>query len=154
MEGGDTADAVGEWTDAIRAELPAILDGPSPVVTSVLQLDRQRSEARRLRLTEAVPSIPTLVLVLMVLAVLGVVLALTTFALPPIRRRNLGAISLVIAVLLGATLFLVEELEEPYSGIVKIQPDAISRTAVSSAEDFAVAYPDAELPCDDRGTPV
>lgn len=154
MEHGDTADAVGDWTDAIRAELPEILDGPSPVVTSVLQLDRQRSEARRLRLTEAVPSIPSLVLMLMVLAVLGVVLALTTFALPPIRRRNLGAISLVIAVLLGATLFLVEELEEPYSGVVKIQPDAVSRTADSSAEDFAVAYPDATLPCDERGDPI
>ena len=154
MEHGDTADAVDEWTDAIRGELPEILDGPSPVVTSVLQLDRQRSEARRLRLTEAVPSIPSLVLMLMVLAVLGVVLALTTFALPPIRTRNLGAISVVIAVLLGATLFLVEELEEPYSGVVKIQPDAIARTAESSAEDFAVTYPEAELPCDELGDPI
>ena len=45
-----------------------MLDGPSPVVTGVLTLDRQRSEARRLRLTEAVPSIPVLVLMLMVVA--------------------------------------------------------------------------------------
>jgi hypothetical protein len=154
MEHGETADAVGEWTDVIRSELPEIIDGPSPVVTSVLTLDRQRAEARRLRLTEAVPSIPTLVLLLMVTAVLGVVLALTTLALPPIRRRNLAAISLVIAVLLGGTLFLVEEMEEPYSGVVKISPDAIARTAESSAEDFAVAHPDADLPCDELGNRV
>ena len=154
MQDGETADAVGEWTDVIRTELPEIVDGPSPVVSSVLQLDRQRAEARRLRLTEAVPSIPTLVLLLMVTAVLGVVLALTTLALPAIRRRNLAAISLVIAVLLGGTLFLVEEMEEPYSGLVRISPDAIARTAESSAEHYAIAYPGADLPCDEMGNPV
>jgi len=154
MQEGGTADAVGEWTDQIRGELPAVLDGPSPVVNGLLGLDRQRSEARRLRLTEAVPSIPSVVLVLMFLAILGVVLALTTLALPKIRRRNVAAITLAIGLLLGGTLFLVEELEEPYSGLVSIPPTAMERTASSAAEDFALAHPGAELPCDDLGAPA
>lgn len=33
-------------------------------------------------------------------------------------------------------------------------PAAIERTADSTAEDFAVTYPDAELPCDDEGDPT
>lgn len=36
MEHGDTADVVGVSTDSIRGELPAIVDGPSPVVSGVL----------------------------------------------------------------------------------------------------------------------
>jgi hypothetical protein len=154
MRSGETADDVGVWTGQIREELPKVLDGPSPVVSQLLALDRLRSESRRLRLTEAVPSIPALVLTLMFLAVLGVVIALTTFALPAIRRRSLGAITLTVAVLLGSTLFLVEELEEPYSGVIVIAPDAIDRTAASGAEDFAAAHPGVELPCDETGAPV
>ena len=153
MEHGTTADAVGHWTDEIRAELPAIVDGPSPVVSSMLTLDRQRSEARRLRLTEMVPSIPVPVLMLMFLAVLGVVLALATLALPAIRRRNLVAIVGVIALLLGGTLYLVEQLEEPYSGIMRISPVAMERTADSAAEDYAAAHT-AGLPCDADGAPL
>jgi hypothetical protein len=152
MEAGTTAEDVGVWTDAIRQELPKVIDGASPVVSGLLTLDRQRSEARRLRLTEMVPSIPTVVLVLMFLAVLGVVLTLTSLALPPIRRRNLGGITLTIAVLLGGTLLLVEELEEPYSGIVHILPSAMERTAGSAVEDLGAIGVD-ELPCDEDGRP-
>lgn len=154
METGGTADDVGVWTDQIRTELPKVLEGPSPVVSQLLALDRLRSESRRLRLTEAVPSIPALVLTLMFVAVLGVVVALTTFALPAIRRRSLGAITLTVAVLLGSTLFLVEELEEPYTGVIHIQPDAIDRTASSGAEDFAAQHPGVDLPCDETGAPI
>lgn len=150
MEQGETAEDVGVWTDAIRTELPKVLDGPSPVVTGLLTLDRQRSEARRLRLTEMVPSIPTVVLWLMFLAVLGVVLALTSLALPPIRRGNVAAVTAVIALLLGSTLLLVEE---PYSGWVHIESTAMARTAASAAEELAAAGVD-ELPCDEDGRPV
>jgi hypothetical protein len=153
MEQGETAEDVGVWTDAIRTELPKVLDGPSPVVTGLLTLDRQRSEARRLRLTEMVPSIPTVVLWLMFLAVLGVVLALTSLALPPIRRGNVAAVTGVIALLLGSTLLLVEELEEPYSGWVHIESTAMARTAASAAEELAAVGVD-DLPCDEDGRPV
>jgi hypothetical protein len=100
-----------------------------------------------------VPSIPEVVLILMFLAVLGVVLALTTLALPPIRRGNLLAITAVIGLLLGSTLYLVEELEEPYSGLVHIQPDAIARTSASAAADYTALHDD-ELPCTEDGTPL
>lgn len=152
MESGSTADDVGVWTDAIRQELPEVIDGASPVISGLLTLDRQRSEARRLRLTEMVPSIPTVVLLLMFLAVLGVVLALTSLALPPIRRRNLGAITFTIALLLGGTLLLVEELEEPYSGLVHIPPSAMERTAGSAVEDLAAIGVE-DLPCNEDGRP-
>jgi hypothetical protein len=152
MQQGGTADDVGVWTDEIREQLPQVLDGPSPVVSGLLTLDRQRSEARRLRLTEMVPSIPTVVLWLMFFAVLAVVLALTSLALPPIRRSNVLAITLAIAVLLGGTLLLVEELEEPYSGWVHIAPTAMERTAGSAAEDLAAIGVD-DLPCDEDGRP-
>lgn len=153
MRRGDTAEEVGIWTDQIKTELPGIVEGPSPVVSSMLALDRQRSESRRLRLTEMVPSIPVLVLMLMFVAVLGVVLALCTLALPAIRRRNLLAIAGMIALLLGGTLYLVEQLEEPYAGLMRISPEAMERTAVSAAEDYDSAYGE-PLPCDEDGRPV
>jgi hypothetical protein len=153
MTEGRTADGVGVWTDQIRDTLPEVVEGPSPVVSSLLTLDRARSEARRLRLTEMVPSIPEVVLILMFLAVLGVVLALTTLALPPIRRGNLLAITGVIGLLLGSTLYLVEELEEPYSGWVHIQPDAIARTSDSAAADYLELHGE-ELPCTEDGSPL
>jgi hypothetical protein len=153
MRDGRTAPGVGVWTDVIREEIPAVLEGPSPVVGALLNLDRARSEARRLRLTEMVPSIPVVVLVLMFLGVLGVVLALTTLPLPPIRRGPLLALTATIGLLLGSTLWLVEELEEPYSGVVHIQPDAIERTAASGAEDYEDAYGE-PLPCDEDGRPL
>jgi len=82
------------------------------------------------------------------------VLLLTSFAIADIRRRVLVPLALVLAVLLGGTLYLVEQLEEPFAGLVQVQPSLITKVEARLGNEFAELYPDVTLPCDDEGRPA
>lgn len=154
MERSQSAPEVDHWAKVFNEEVPAILDGPGAIVGQVVGLNRTQSEMRQLRLYEASPHLPQTTIILMIAAVIFVVLLLTSFAIADIRRRVLVPLALVLAVLLGGTLYLVEQLEEPFAGIIKVQPTLITKVETRLADDFAARYPDAQLPCDAEGRPT
>jgi hypothetical protein len=82
-----------------------------------------------------------------------VILLLCSLAIPDIRRRVLLPIALAMAVLLGGTLYLVEQLEEPFTGLIRVGPGLMSTVEPKMTADFEVRYPDATLPCDADGRP-
>ncbi|MFM7686658.1 MAG: hypothetical protein ACKPDI_12155 [Actinomycetota bacterium] len=134
-------------------ELGNVLDGPGAIVGQLVGLNRTQSETRQMRLYEAKPHLPQLTIILMIVSIVGVILLLCSFAIPDIRRRVLVPIALAFAVLLGGTLYLVEQLEEPFTGIIRVGPGLMTTVESNMSSDFELRYPGAALPCDAEGRP-
>lgn len=154
MENGESSPVVDGWAETFNREIPSITSGPGAIVGQVVGLNRAQSEARATRLNEAAPHLPVLTLGLMIFAVVTVVLILTSFAVADMRRRVLLALALPLALLLGFTPYLVETLEEPFSGLIQIKPSVITTVETNIGANFAVAYPGVALPCDAEGNPL
>ena len=153
MENGESSPVVDGWAETFNREIPSITSGPGAIVGQVVGLNRTQSEARATRLNEAAPHLPVLTLALMIFAVVTVVLILSSFAVADMRRRVLLALALPLALLLGFTPYLVETLEEPFSGLIQIKPSVITTVETNLGANFAVTYPGAVLPCDAEGNP-
>lgn len=85
-----------------------------------------------------------------------VFLSVITLAFFIPRRRNTAQriAVLVPAVLFICALALVNELDRPFSGLVKIEPTAMSITADDITADFLEEYGGNRLPCNERGEPL
>lgn len=153
MERGESSPVVDGWAETFNREIPSITSGPGAIVGQVVGLNRAQSEARATRLNEASPHLPVLTLALMIFAVVTVVLILSSFAVADMRRRVLLALALPLALLLGFTPYLVETLEEPFSGLIQIKPSVITTVETNLGANFAVTSPGAVLPCDAEGNP-
>ena len=149
-----TAPEVDHWADQFDLLVPKVLSGPGPIVGQIVALNRAQSEARLTRVNEASTNIPTLTIVLMIVAVLAVILALSSLAIKDMRRAVLVPVALLLATLLGGSLFLVDQLERPFSGIIKVSPSVISNVARDAGAAFATRYPGVALPCDATGRPT
>ncbi len=148
---GERSPAVDWWAGEFNEQVPTVLDGPGSVVGQIVSLNRQQTEARANRIFEAQPQLPTLTIALMVVAFLGVVMALSSLAVPDMRRRVLLVLVGLLASLLGGTLFIVEQLEEPFSGFIRVKPTAMINAEARMDAAFPGGYP---LPCDEQGRPV
>lgn len=154
MENGISAPEADHWAKQFNTEILGVLDGPGPIVGQLVGLNRSQSEARQMRLYEAKPHLPQLTIILMITSIIGVILLLCSLAIPDIRRRALLPIALAMAVLLGGTLYLVEQLEEPFSGVIRVKPSLMTSVQSNMSAGFEVLYPDASLPCDAQGRPT
>jgi polar amino acid transport system substrate-binding protein len=148
---GETASAVDWWAGEFNQQIPAVIEGPSAVVGQIVSLNRQQTEARASRINDSRPNLPVYALVLMVLAVLGVLLALSSLAIPDMRQRVVFLFVGTLAALLGGTLFLIEQLEEPFGGVLQVTPNAMVNAANRMDASFPVGFP---RPCDEDGRPV
>lgn len=151
LAGGTTAPAVDWWAGEFNRQIPAVIEGPSSVVGQIVSLNRQQTEARASRINDASPNLPVYALVLMVVAVLGVLLALSSLAVPDMRRRVVFLFVGTLATLLGGTLFLIEQLEEPFGGVLQVKPTAIENAANRMDASYPAGFP---RPCDEDGQPV
>jgi hypothetical protein len=142
---------VDTWERAFDTEIPKVFAGPSPVVGQLVGLNRLQTEARNAREYDAAPHLPLLTLILMVGAVLCVVLAVSSFAVVDMSRRILTPLAMIFALLLGSTVFLVEQLEEPFTGLVRVSSESMQKVATEIGADYESAYPNSPLPCDSRG---
>ena len=121
------------------------------MVSQLVGLNRLQTEARNAREYDAAPHLPLLTLILMIGAVLCVVLAVSSFAVPDMSRRVLIPLAMIFALLLGSTVFLVEQLEEPFTGILRVSSESMQKTATEIGASYKVQYPQSALPCDSRG---
>jgi hypothetical protein len=139
------------WEQTFDKEIPKVFDSGSPVVSQLVGLNRLQTEARNAREYDAAPHLPLLTLILMIGAVLCVVLAVSSFAVPDMSRRVLIPLAMIFALLLGSTVFLVEQLEEPFTGILRVSSESMQKTATEIGSEYKVQYPQSALPCDSRG---
>ena len=154
MEQQQKSEVASYWALQFNEDIPAILSGPGAIVGQVVGLNRSQSEARAARLHEASPHLPILTLALMITALVGVVLLVSSFATPDMRRRVLLSLALCVALLLGGVLVLVEQLEEPFSGVIQVDPTAITKVAKDNTRLYELTYPGQPLPCDAQGRPL
>ncbi|MDA3645958.1 hypothetical protein LZ318_15755 [Saccharopolyspora indica] len=149
-ESNSLSPAVNTWSSAIRTPFPALKTSDSSLFGMLVTADQKRAEERTNRVDEATADTPAAVYAF-VLVALAIAVAGYAFTIPARRNsRNITAVVLLTAILIGAIL-LVRDLELPYSGPISIQPTAMERTEQDIAGDFATAFPASSPPCDDVG---
>jgi hypothetical protein len=153
MDEGRTAPQVSPWTRQIRASIEQLVvsDTPSSVLSALLTADRDRSEARSRRLTEARPAVPTVLFALLVGSAAVGVFALATFTLPYVARRVQVGVLVILATLLAVFVGVIWDMDRSYSGLIALDPTDISRVAGDLTEEFVEDHPEVPLPCDSTG---
>ena len=107
-----------------------------PMFGTLTALDRERGDTRRKRLALAQPNVPKVISAFMLVLVFLSVAALAFFI--PRRENTAHRVTVVLAgVVFLCSLALIRSLDRPYSGVLKIDPTAMSVTAVDIGEDFA-----------------
>jgi hypothetical protein len=110
--------------------------GGSSAGENLVRRDGERATARQHRLGEARPTVPTVLSVLMLGAV-------------AVEPRVHLAIVVAAAVVFAATLILIRDLDQPYSGALHRNP-----TQTEFVRDQIAAEVRGPLPCDDAGLPT
>lgn len=76
------------------------------------------------------------------------------FGLPRKRGPSHLVLLSVLAVLFTGSLLLIQDIDHPFDGQIRITDQAMRTTAEDISEDFAEDHPKAALPCDGTGTRV
>lgn len=152
-ETGGTAREVSPWTAAMREQYALMVDSeaPSSVQGQIFVADRDRGELRSKRLTEARPAIPTEMKVLLLFTASVGIFALATFTLPNVRRRVQVGVLCTLGLVFVLFLTVMNDMDSPFSGLVRVVPTDITRVSGDLSEDFAEDFPGAPLPCDETG---
>lgn len=151
MADGARAPEVGVWTRVVGTEIAGIDQNADVEVGRLVDLDSERGEARLARITESSPTIPAGLNWLMLAAVLVSVFGLAMFASSKARREVALSLLVVLALFMAATLFTINDLDRPFSGLNALQPTEMNRIETSLSDDLALHAPGAEPPCTDDG---
>jgi len=154
MRDGKRSEVVEHWVDAYRAEFNR-LDLTPPRAQLGLQelLDeaRNRTDARRERLTQATPSVPAPLWAVLVLG--GVVAVALQLAMTDRRERFIVQAGMIagVAAIVAAGLLLVRFLDHPYDDQVgSIKPTEMRQTLSMIGNQTA----ELPLPCNATGRPT
>ncbi|MGH8930877.1 MAG: hypothetical protein ACRDZO_09700 [Egibacteraceae bacterium] len=148
---GERSPVPSVWSSGFRGSFANLIDDGGPIFELLVAADRERSVARQQRVGESVPAIPELLYGLMVVA-LAVSIAGLGFSIPRTRNRLHIVALVIIAGFFAASLLLIRDIDQPYSGLLSIEPTAIADTEQDITEDFAGRYgTNAPLPCNERG---
>ena len=116
----------------------------------VVTAERDRSDARRVRLAEAEPSVPGIVTALLIGSVVITVASTAAFADRRIRASLRWTMLGITALIFTTSLLVILDLDRPFGGLAKIDP-----TAMRTAEQQIGAMPFGDNPpCDASGAPV
>ncbi|MFD7325164.1 hypothetical protein ACFV9D_29405 [Streptomyces sp. NPDC059875] len=149
--GGEASPRASVWSTEFRRSFKDLAHRGDATFDVLVEADDERSRARHTRLGEATPAIPTVVYWFMVVSLAATVGAFA-FGLP--RRRGPAHLLLLstLAVLFTGSLLLIQDIDRPFTGQIRISGDAMRGTAQDISEDFATDHPTAVLPCDQGGT--
>ncbi len=155
MADGNRAPEVGVWTGRVQAQLDALQKGGGGDVTNRLtDLDGRRSEARLTRLTESQPTLPTGLTWLMYASVILSVFGLAFFVRAKGNRPVYLGVLILFTVVFGGTLYMIADLDSPFSGVNMLNPTEMSRIQTSLETSYARQAPGTPLPCTTDGVRV
>ena len=123
--------------------------GGSTAGENLVRRDAERATAREHRLGEARPTVPTVLSGLLLGAVAVVLAVIGTLPGAAIEPRVHVAIVVAAAVMFTATLILISDLDQPYSGALHRDP-----IQTKFVRDQIAAETRGPLPCDDAGMPT
>lgn len=147
---GAKAPQASTWSTDFRRSFKELAHKDDSSFALLVEADDQRSVARQARLAEASPAIPAVVYWFMVLA-LAATIGAFAFGLPHKRGSAHFVLLFVLAGLFTGSLLLIEDIDSPFSGAIKITSEAMAATAEDIAEDFSDDHPGHALPCDEHG---
>lgn len=150
-DGGGKAPEVSVWSSDFRRHFKQLARKDSNTFELLVEADDERSVARQTRLSEATPAIPAVVYWFMVGSLAATVGAFA-FGLPRRRRASHYVLLFVLAGLFTGSLLLIEDIDKPFSGHIRITNEAIADTAADIADDFTTDHPGRPLPCGETGT--
>ncbi|MFI8765377.1 hypothetical protein ACN9M0_17215 [Streptomyces sp. R-07] len=149
-EGGAKSPAASVWSTDFRTHFKELAHRGDATFALLVQADDERSKARQARISEASPAIPPFVYWFMVVALAATVGAFA-FGLPLNRGPSHLALLCVLAVLFTGSLLLIEDIDTPFSGQIRITSETMQHAAEDISEDFATDHPTGTLPCDTDG---
>ncbi|MER8040122.1 bestrophin-like domain [Streptomyces hydrogenans] len=152
-EGGEKSPVASVWSSGFRTHFKELAHRDDPTFDLLVEADDERSKARQTRISEASPAIPPSVYWFMVVALAATVGAFA-FGLPRDRGPSHLTLLCVLAVLFTGSLLLIEDIDTPFSGQIKITSETMAQTAQDISEDYATDHPDGTLPCDAGGARV
>jgi hypothetical protein len=120
------------------------------LLSEIYSADRDRVEARRVRLAEAAPSVPGIVTWLLVLCVAVTIGGTATLAHRRMRPGLRYALIATTAVVFTATLLVIFDLDRPFGGFAQIEPTDMRIVEVQLGDTPLGAKP----PCDAEGAPL
>ncbi|MCX2183874.1 DUF4239 domain-containing protein [Streptomyces sp. SKN60] len=152
MNTGEKAPEASVWSSEFRSQFKALAHKDASAFELLVEADDERSVARQTRLSEATPTIPTVVYWFMVIS-LAATIGGFAFGLPRRRGPSHFVLLFVLAGLFTGSLLLIEDIDKPFSGQIRITSEAMEETADDIGEDFAADHPGRPLPCDPTGRP-
>ncbi|XVV01373.1 hypothetical protein ACQPW3_28710 [Actinosynnema sp. CA-248983] len=150
MENGEgSSSKPSTWSTQFRAVFRDV--GPdSGLFETLVQADRDRSDARSQRLAQSVPAIPDILYWFMVLTLAITVIAFA-FNLPA-RGKGAEVVGLVVlTTLFTLSLLLIRDVDRPFGGAIGITAAAMQDTADDISDDFIREHGEQNLPCDEEG---
>lgn len=153
MANGDSSDKVRVWTNALEEAIGEV-DPADPQAGRLIDQDNARAEARLSRLTEANPTIPGGLNLLMLVAVITAVVGVAAFMKQAGNRIVYLVVFAVFTFLMAGTLYMINDLDAPFRGLNKLEPQELERRAMLIEADFVEAFPREPTPCDEEGIAV
>ncbi|MGW8375177.1 hypothetical protein [Streptomyces sp. ODS28] len=132
-----------------NAEPLTVRDLVEPVRMAV-EADKDRSDARRNRLSQPTPAIPDAIYWFMLITLAVAVLALA-FCLPYRGGGTEIVTLLVVTALMTASLLIIRDVDRPFGGAITVNATSMSVTEKDISADFASTYGKGKLPCDAQG---
>ncbi|MER7949362.1 hypothetical protein ABTY59_18420 [Streptomyces sp. NPDC096079] len=152
-EGGSKSPVASVWSTDFRRHFKELAHGGDPTFPLLVAADDERSKARQTRISEASPAIPSFVYWFMVVALAATVGAFA-YGLPRDRRPAHLVLLYVLAGLFTGSLLLIEDIDSPFTGRIRITGEVMRQASEDITEDFTADHPTGTLPCDADGTRV
>ncbi|MEV0319403.1 hypothetical protein ACIBKX_37810 [Streptomyces sp. NPDC050658] len=70
---------------------------------------------------------------------------------PTMDSRPAIATLAIFTALLTASLLMIRDVDRPYQGLIKVDSISMTVTSQDISADFASAYGEGKLPCDEQG---
>ncbi|MGH8906513.1 MAG: hypothetical protein ACRD0K_08350 [Egibacteraceae bacterium] len=153
MREGSVSRVARVWSTAFRQPIGEIADDEPLLFEILIAADKERSERRGRRLSEAVPAIPNVIFLFMLLTLAATVMGFA-FSLPRVRNGTQILTLLLLAGLFTLSLLLIRDVDRPFEGLVSIPPTAMLDTAEDVAAEYVTDYGPNRFPCDDLGQPI
>jgi hypothetical protein len=154
MRNGTETRVTSTWTGEIRDNFQKLAaDGGEngAVLELLVDADQGRAQARQARLTESTPAVPDALYLFMALTLAVTVAAYAYSVRLHDSRVHAVAVVVLTALFLGS-LVMINDVDSPYSGLIRIEPTAMIITEQDVAEEFAELYGADRLPCDEKGS--
>ena len=143
------------WTGTEPGGIRRTLINMTPSTTGfgeVRSADVTRGSQRSERIAQAQSTVPHPLYALMVI-LLAISLGTIAYSIP--RRDNLQELVALglVTLIFGTVLLLIANFDRPFSGVLKLKPTAMTRTADDIGADYVDAY-NTKPPCDADGHPA